>query len=97
MRISDWSSDVCSSDLIAADPARPWDDTTFSEYCTDGFLTRLGGKPHFSRMVRSGRYKLNYYHGHPAQLFDLEADPKEQADLASDPKDRKSTRRNSSH
>src|SRR3546814_7859900 len=42
MCISDWSSDVCSSDL-------------------------------------------NYYHGHPAQLFDLEADPQEQADLASDP------------
>src|SRR3546814_9098639 len=23
MRISDWSSDVCSSDLVAADPAKP--------------------------------------------------------------------------
>src|SRR3546814_11219888 len=25
MRISDWSSDVCSSDLLGDEPLRPWD------------------------------------------------------------------------
>ena len=37
------------------------------------------------RMVRRGRYKLNYYHGEPPELFDLQADPHELDDLASDP------------
>lgn len=36
-------------------------------------------------MVRDGRYKLNYYHGMPIQLFDLRADPDEQHDLAASP------------
>ncbi|HET6518895.1 MAG TPA: hypothetical protein VFG47_03635, partial [Geminicoccaceae bacterium] len=37
------------------------------------------------RMVRSGRWNLNYYQGHRPQLFDLEADPHEARDLAEDP------------
>ena len=37
------------------------------------------------RMVRRGRYKLNYYHGEPAELFDLLEDPNEIDNLASDP------------
>ena len=38
------------------------------------------------RMVRSDRYKLIYYAtGNRVQLFDLEADPKEEHDLATDP------------
>jgi choline-sulfatase len=36
-------------------------------------------------MVRRGRYKLNYYHGEPVELYDLEADPDEFHDLAADP------------
>jgi arylsulfatase A-like enzyme len=36
-------------------------------------------------MIRSGRWKLVYYHGMPAQLFDLEDDPDESRDLAADP------------
>lgn len=54
-----------------------WRDETFSEYCTDiGWITR---------MVRSGPWKLNYYHGHRPQLFNLDVDPDERNDLATDP------------
>ncbi len=31
-----------------------------------------------TRMLRSGRWKLIYYHGYEPQLFDLEEDPAEQ-------------------
>ncbi|MEM1264971.1 MAG: choline-sulfatase [Pseudomonadota bacterium] len=39
--------------------------------------------PH--RMVRQGRFKLIYTHGHPDLLFNLEADPDELTNLAADP------------
>lgn len=39
--------------------------------------------PH--RMVRQGRFKLIYTHGHPDLLFDLEADRDELKNLAADP------------
>ena len=39
--------------------------------------------PH--RMVRQGRFKLIYTHGHPDLLFDLEADHDEMRNLAGDP------------
>ncbi len=37
------------------------------------------------RMVRQGRFKLVYTHGHADLLFDLEADPDELQNLAGDP------------
>ena len=37
-----------------------------------------------TRMVRQGRYKLMYTHGHPDLLFDLETDPNELHNLAED-------------
>lgn len=37
------------------------------------------------RMVREGKYKLIYTHGHPVQLFDLDVDPKELVNLGGNP------------
>ena len=46
-----------------------WEDIAFSEYCTDESC--------YHRMIRSGDWKLNYYHGQPSQLFNLKEDPAE--------------------
>ena len=37
------------------------------------------------RMIRSGDWKLCYYHGHRSQLFNLAEDPQELHDRAQDP------------
>jgi choline-sulfatase len=50
----------------------------FSDYYAHG-TNRPG------RMLRMGRYKLNYYLDEPVELFDIEADPGEFTDLAGDP------------
>ena len=71
---------------VAKDAATPWLDETFSEYCTDGMAAWAGTEPVQQRMIRRGRWKLVYYHGHPPQLFDLEEHPAELNDLASDPR-----------
>ena len=56
---------------------KAWENFTFSEYCTDdGYAFR---------MIRRDNFKLNYYHGWPVQLFDLDNDPMEEKDLANDP------------
>jgi choline-sulfatase len=58
-------------------PEAPWDDLAFAEHCTD--------EGQYQRMVRRGDWKLNYYHGQPAQLFNLADDPDELVDRADDP------------
>jgi choline-sulfatase len=50
-------------------------DTVFAEYAVDAVC----------RMVRSGPWKYNYYHGMPAELFNLENDPSETDNLAGQP------------
>ena len=70
---------------IAADPARPWVDDTFSEYVTDLSSVWTGPQPTQQRMLRSGRWKLAAIHGERPQLFDLETDPQELRDLGADP------------
>ena len=70
---------------VARDAAAPWIDETFSEYCTDAIPAWTGGMAVRQRMIRSGRWKLVYYHGYRPQLFDLADDPRELADLAEAP------------
>jgi choline-sulfatase len=70
---------------MACDPAAPWTNETFSEYCTDAVPLWTGGQAVRQRMIRSGRWKLVYYHGYRPQLFDLALDPDEMTDLAEDP------------
>lgn len=55
-------------------PARP----VVSEYHAFGAINGI-------TMLRLGSYKYVHYVGHPAQLFDLDADPREVNDLAGDP------------
>lgn len=70
---------------VARDATTPWIDETFSEYCTDAIPAWTGGMAVRQRMIRSGRWKLVYYHGYRPQLFDLADDPRELADLAEAP------------
>lgn len=53
-----------------------WEDIAFSEFCTDEGC--------YQRMVRYNEWKLNYYHGQPSQLFNLQEDPNELHDLSDD-------------
>ena len=68
---------------VARDPAGAWRNETFSEYYAG--LISLDTRPAQHRMVRSGRWKLVYYHGMAPQLFDLAEDPDETRDLAGSP------------
>lgn len=70
---------------LAIDADTEWTNETYSEYCTDGLQAWSGGRVLQSRMVRSGKWKFNYYHGCPHQLFDLETDPDEMINLIDDP------------
>ncbi len=70
---------------IAVGGSGPWDDETFSEYCTDEVPPWTGGMAVRQRMIRSGDWKLIYYHGYKPQLFNLKIDPGEGRDLAADP------------
>jgi len=73
---------------VARDAKAPWTDETFSEYCTDETPAWTGGMAVRQRMIRSGAWKLIYYHGYRPQLFDLASDPHELRDLAEDPRHR---------
>ncbi len=63
-------------DLIRDENAE-WEDVAISEYCMY--------EGHLHRMIRSGDWKLNYYHGQEPQLFNLAEDPDELNDRAQDP------------
>jgi choline-sulfatase len=67
-----------------------WEDVAFSEFCLDeaGAGKSFPEEGLIQRMVRHGKWKLNYYHRQPCQLFDLEKDPREMNDLAGDPTQR---------
>jgi len=70
---------------MAQDGSAPWHDRGFSEYCQGSrFDWGIPGTTQ-NRMIRTGRWKLVYYHGYPPQLFDLLEDPGETCNLADDP------------
>lgn len=54
-----------------------WPDIAISDYLAIGPCVPC-------RMVRKGRFKFIYTHGHPALLYDLDADPSELNNLAAD-------------
>jgi choline-sulfatase len=73
---------------LLEDAGAPWAETAISELVgTHERVTMphrpIAGSPW--RMLREGRYKLNYFHGGPPELYDLETDPEEWHDLAADP------------
>ena len=85
-------------DLINNPETAEWKDAVYSEYCMNdssvgsGMSANLGGADVHARpggvqnrMVRSGDWKLNYYHGFEPQLFNLGDDPQELNDRAQDP------------
>ncbi|HEV7214020.1 MAG TPA: sulfatase-like hydrolase/transferase [Chloroflexota bacterium] len=55
-----------------------WKDEAYCEYT--GHATNTPG-----RMLRTGRWKINIYHGEGHELFDLATDPGEQTNLAGRP------------
>ncbi len=55
-----------------------WGDAVFAEYAERGSKA-------VSRMVRSGPWKFNYYHGMQPELFNLEDDPGETTNLSGQP------------
>ncbi|MAE63139.1 MAG: hypothetical protein CMJ18_02600 [Phycisphaeraceae bacterium] len=58
-----------------------WPDTAFAE------KVYRPGMREPARMIRRGRWKLNYYHGHDRpELFDMHDDPGERIDLGADPR-----------
>lgn len=71
---------------LAKAPETPWDDTTFSEYCSDGMQAWAPGRMILSRMIRKGKWKLNYYYQDRHQLFDLHNDPDEITNIYGHPK-----------
>ncbi len=77
-------------DLIKNPETAKWKDAVYSEYCMNDSATGSDESPNLggadvharpggvqNRMVRSGTWKLNYYHGFDPQLFDLSEDPSE--------------------
>jgi choline-sulfatase len=71
------SSEGANPSSVLRPSPKEWEDVAFSEFCVEAGW--------YQRMIRSGPWKLNYYHGHRPQLFNLADDPDEVRDLADDP------------
>ncbi|MDB2384221.1 DUF4976 domain-containing protein, partial [bacterium] len=70
---------------VAIDASQPWENETFSEYCTDAVPAWTGGRAVQQRMIRSKNWKLTIFDREPPLLFDLETDPQELNNRANDP------------
>jgi choline-sulfatase len=73
--------------LLSDPQTNEWDDVALSEFCLDaagsgGPFPEIGV---MQRMIRRGPWKLNFYHGQPLQIFNLDDDPDEFIDRVSDP------------
>src|SRR3546814_15432484 len=74
MRISDWSSDVCSSDLLDFDAQLPFGLRLFGGYgYTDGEVSQFNGNPSFDGNVAPGSFKTTLNLG-ATQTFELGSD-----------------------
>ncbi len=84
--------------LIENPDTAPWKEAVYSEYCMNDSAVGNAESPNLggadiharpggvqNRMVRSGGWKLNYYHGFEPQLFNLAEDPHELQDRNGDP------------
>jgi len=63
---------------VLRDAAAEWAHPVIAEFTGEGVRAPC-------RMLRQGRYKYIYTHGHPGQLYDLANDPKELTDLGAHP------------
>lgn len=64
--------------VLLADADADRDDTVIADYLAIGPCVPC-------RMIRQGRYKYHYIHGHAGMLFDMEADPDELDNRIDDP------------
>src|SRR4051812_38019878 len=76
----EWADPIAGRSLTAllAGHAEEHDRSAICEYTDMGVIAP-------SRMIRKGAYKLIYTHGHPNQLYDVTADPRELKNLAGKP------------
>src|SRR3546814_8673376 len=100
MRISDWSSDVCSSDLDHADQTHGIDDIRFLAYAARGQIPAYGDAFTLDRLQR----KFGYCFQKSSDGYPPIIEPRTltKAGCLTSPRcerasDRKSTRLNSSH
>lgn len=77
----DVQSPIDGADLtkLMAGSDKDWRDRVLSEYSDMGVCAPC-------RMIREGRYKMTYVHGHESLLFDLVADPQERQNLSGEAK-----------
>ena len=73
----EWVDPVDGSSVVRLLGGEEGDRRAICEYTDMGVVAP-------ARMIRRGRHKLVYTHGHPHQLYDLLADPRELRNLAGD-------------
>lgn len=83
-----YRSDGASLDGILRDAQAPWENVAIGDFIGVDEMVMATDHPSAGRprrMIRAGRYKLNYFYENAPELYDLEADPGEWHDLAADP------------